>query len=66
MMDIEFTKQKLALLLKHLNELRSLLEISLDEYKKNFERRYAVGGTECNSTAVYKWDRTGCANNPCR
>ena len=41
-MDKEFTRRKLALLLKHLNELRSLIPIGLDEYKANFERRYAV------------------------
>lgn len=42
MPDEGFTKQKLHLLLSHLDELVPLCKISLEEYEKDYVKRYAV------------------------
>ena len=42
MPDKEFTRQKLHLLLEHLDELAPLCEISLEEYETDYVKRYAA------------------------
>ncbi len=42
MPDKEFTRQKLHLLLRHLDELAPLCEMPLEEYKADYVKRYAV------------------------